>query len=242
MPTWPLSPALHLSPFAFGQQSTRVQKRQTLRSLKLCGLNLLPPHASPEARLGNMVSWRRTKDISIYYFQNIIPLTDTRMCSHHVKSKWWGNAPSGRGFPSCSFRQRNVGKPWVTHATQQRRNAASQRREPNAHCKLWFHFSKTPAVTRHCNWKKWLPECQLLSPEPGIPRSLAFRFSTSSCSMIPSLYQVLDRHHYHLHFEPMKWSFSEMEWLAGGQRASGREHPWLTWLQSLCSPPSAPSP
>ena len=86
-PTWPPSPALHLSAFAFGHQSTRVQKSQTLRSLHLCGLNLLPPHASPGARLGNTVSWRRTKDISIYYFQNIIPLTNTRMCSHHMKSK-----------------------------------------------------------------------------------------------------------------------------------------------------------
>ena len=48
-----------------------------------------PPatHAMHGARLGNTISWRRTKDISIYYFQNIIPVTNTRMCSHHVKSQ-----------------------------------------------------------------------------------------------------------------------------------------------------------
>ena len=33
---------------------------------------------------------------------------------------------------------------------------------------------------------------------------------------------------YHLHFELMKRSLSQMEWLAGGW-----ERPWLTWLQSL---------
>lgn len=73
MPSWPLSPALHLSPFAFSQQSTRVQKRQTLRSLKLCGLNLLPPHASPGARLGTWFPGEEQKTYPFIIFKILSP-------------------------------------------------------------------------------------------------------------------------------------------------------------------------
>lgn len=76
---------------SFGQQSTMVQKRWALCPLILSDQNFprilasFCPH-HPQNSLSRAVSWRgiKKKNICSYYFQNIIPITNTVLCSRHV--------------------------------------------------------------------------------------------------------------------------------------------------------------